>query len=151
CRKVTNSARFSHAPLPKGHLQLSATDQEVQQREVEQRELQTELRSLRSQPLLSKEAHRVEATLREQKTRTEDLAAKRSLLLSRRTEASRRLQTVTSEAAERRELIERESEIKAGFEGQILRMMREASASEIYLRISYQQSTTADAEVSDSR
>ncbi len=76
--------------------------------------------------------------MKERKAHIEDLVARRSLLFSRRTETSARLQSIVREAAERREMIRRESEIKAGFEGKIVRIIREAAASEVTLRISYE-------------
>ena len=121
-------------------LQLGALEQELHSCEAERAELELQLRRVQSQALLTREADRLEGTLKERKTRIEELVARRSLLLSRRTETSARLQSVRIQGDERREMIRRESEIKAGFEGKIVRIIREAAASEVTLRISYDAS-----------
>ncbi len=122
-------------------LQLSALEQELRSREAERAEFEAQLRRVQCQALLTREADKLEGTLKERKTRIEDLVARRSLLLSRRTETSTRLESLRIQADERREMIRRESEIKAGFEGKMNRIIREAAASEITLRISYEVST----------
>ncbi len=118
-------------------LQLGVVDQELSSREAARTELETQLRALRSQALLSKEAERIGGKLREQETQVMDLIARQSMLLSRRLETTGRLQSTTREAAERRDIVAREAEVKAGFEGKILRIIHEAAGSEVTLHISY--------------
>ncbi len=118
-------------------LQLSAIDLELKSREAVRTKLKTQLWNLRAEALLSKEAERIDGKLREQENQVADLVARQSLLMSRRQETIGRLQSVVREADERRDIIVREAEIEAGFEGKILRIIREAAASEVTLRISY--------------
>jgi len=127
-----------HVDLEQIDLQINATEQDIESREIERDELERRLRIVRKQALLSKEAHNIEGTVAEQRGRMEDLSAKRRLLLSRRSETTGRLESVLRQSSERRAIIERESEIKAGFEGRIVRLIREPGASELTLRISYE-------------
>ena len=126
------------ADLGQIELQLDAVEQELKSQETERAESETQLQKLISQTLLTREAERIEGKLSDQKARLANLVARRSLLLSRCIQVSARLYAIVREAAERREIISREAEIKAGFEGRIVRMVREAGASEVTLHISYQ-------------
>jgi len=125
------------ADLVQIELQLSAAHQELRAREAARTELGSQLRNLRSEPLLNKETERIDGKLRDQETQVADLVARQTLLLSRRQETIRRLESVVQEAAERRDIVAREAEIKAGFDGRIVRIIREAAASEVTLRISH--------------
>ncbi|MFB3904938.1 MAG: metal-dependent hydrolase [Acidobacteriota bacterium] len=138
--QLQEEATRLQADLEQIEIQIRATEREMHSRELERAELERRLLPVRAEPLLNKEADKLEKALVEQKTRLEDLAGRRSLLLSRRTDISGRLQSVAREAAERREIILKEAEIKAGFAGRIVRIIRESAASEITLRISYQTS-----------
>ncbi|MFB3906127.1 MAG: hypothetical protein ACE15E_21995 [Acidobacteriota bacterium] len=126
------------ADLEQIELQLNGTEQELGLREGERAELEMQLRTIQSQTLLSRETDKIEEALKERKLRIADLGSRRRLLLSRRVETSGRLQSVALEAAERRDITHRESEIQAGFEGKVVRILREAAASEVTLRISYE-------------
>jgi multidrug efflux pump subunit AcrA (membrane-fusion protein) len=126
------------ADLEQIGLQINAMEQEMESREIERDELERRLRAVRDQALLSKEAGKIEGALIEQKKHLEELAGRRSLLVTRRMEILERLQAVARQAVERRHIIAREAEIKAGFAGKIVRIMREAAASEVTLRISYE-------------
>jgi len=125
------------ADLEQVELQLSAVGLELKSREATRAELETQLRKLRSQALLSREADRIDGKLREQETQVADLVARQTLLLSRKFEATGRLQSAVCDGAERRDILVRDAEIKAGFQGRIVRIVIEAAASEITLRISY--------------
>ncbi|MFB3902271.1 MAG: hypothetical protein ACE15E_02365 [Acidobacteriota bacterium] len=134
---ATDTERLE-ADLEQIELQPSATEQELALRESERAELEMQLRTILSQALLSTEADKIEEALKERKMRIADLASRHRLLLSRRTETSGRLRSVAREAAERRDVTHRESEIQAGFEGKVVRILREAAASEVTPRISYE-------------
>jgi len=118
-------------------LQLRAIDRELKSREAARIELKTQLGTVRSQALLSKEAERIDGKLRDQETQVADLVVRQGLPVSRRFETTGRLQSISRAAAERRDMIVKEAEIRAGFEGTIVRILRDAAASEVTLHISY--------------
>jgi len=121
-------------------LQLGALERELKSGEAVRAKLKGQLQKLGSEMLLGKEVERIDGKLSDQETRVEDLVARHSLLLSRRFETIERVRSVVHEAAERREIIVRETQIIAGFQGRIVRIIREAAASEVTLRISYEAS-----------
>jgi len=121
-------------------LQLGALERELKSGEAVRAKLKGQLQKLGSEMLLGKEVERIDGKLSDQETRVEDFVARHSLLLSRRFETIERVRSVVHEAAERREIIVRETQIIAGFQGRIVRIIREAAASEVTLRISYEAS-----------
>ena len=119
-------------------LQLSAIDDEFRAAHDRQTEAEAQVIRIRGDALLVKENQKLAAALADGKTRLDELCARRQLMASRREKAVSRVRAITQEASERRAIIEAESEIKVGFEGRIVRIMREAAGSEMTLRIRYQ-------------
>jgi|GEM_PF-4136483 len=128
------------ADLQQLDLQLIAVEFGLQAGVCERGEREGQVRSLRGHGLLRREANGLEEKLLDQMARINALGGQRDLLLSRRSETAGRLETVARLAAERRAGIQREAEVRSGFEGRITRIVREPAASEVTLRISYESS-----------
>jgi hypothetical protein len=90
-----------------------------------------------NQPLSSRESARIEQGLAKQEEDICALGVRRSTLAARRDGLKERVPVLCEQTRVRREQIVRQAEARAGFEGRIGELQREAAATECVWRIMY--------------
>ncbi len=117
--------------------QLAVIEQDLDRALLNSRRLTERSTQVRNQPLLAKEAARIEQTQARQDDEIRALSVSRDTLKARRGDLRARVPVVLEQAESRRWQIEDQADVRAGFEGTIDRLQREAGASDCILRITY--------------